>query len=106
MNYRIVLFLFLSILFSTSIFGQTGKIHGIVVDVANSPVAGATVVLRNRSTGIEKTTATDAQGAFSFDSTDAGPYDVVVSSPGFGTTTVDVGASTSGLNITLEPQPL
>ena len=108
MKYRSILFLILSIVFSVSAFGQAGKIEGVVVDSASKPVAGATVLLRSKGTGTgtERTTTTNAEGAFSFDVTDAGLHDIVVTSSGFGSTTVEVTAPGSGLSITLEPQPI
>ncbi len=61
-------------------------ITGIITDEAKSPLPGATVMVRNESTGFTTGTATNAKGEFIFNQLPLGsPYSVTVSSIGFGT---------------------
>jgi hypothetical protein len=61
-------------------------ITGIITDESRSPLPGATVMVRNESTGFTAGTATNAKGEFIFNQLPLGnPYSVTVSSIGFGT---------------------
>ena len=106
MNYKSIYSFILVILFSVSAFGQTGKIEGVVADSASKPVAGATVLLRNKTTRSERTTTTDSEGKFSFDTPETGTYEVAVTASGFGSSTTDLPSPASSLAITLDPQPI
>src|SRR5688500_15256337 len=82
---------------------QSGTVQGRVEDAAQAPVAGATVVLRNKSTGTERSMVSDGEGRFTFDSpADASAYEIVVTSPGFGRTVRQFAAG-SDLVVTLDP---
>jgi hemoglobin/transferrin/lactoferrin receptor protein len=106
MNYKSIITLFVLILFSVSAFAQTGKIEGVVADSAGMPIPGATVVLRNKSTRAERTTNTNAEGAFSFDTGCNDPCEVVVKANGFASKSVDVSSPGTAMNITVDPQPI
>src|SRR5437868_699728 len=106
MKFKSIVFLFSLVLLSLSSLAQTGKIAGIVADAAGLPVAGATVVLRDKATRSERSVTTNANGEFSFESGCPGSCEVVVKANGFGNASVDLPSSGSPLAITIEPQPL
>ncbi len=60
-----------------------GTVRGIVHDPQHRPVEGATVVLRGTSSGVERTTQSNAGGDFNFDAVALGEYTVEVSAKGF-----------------------
>lgn len=62
------------------------SITGIITDEAKSPLPGATVVVRNESTGFTTGTAANTNGEFVFKQLPlGGPYSISISSVGFGT---------------------
>jgi hypothetical protein len=63
----------------------TGVIEGTVSDPSGAPVPGATVVVKNTATNLERTLATDADGRFRALLLPLGPYRVTVSLAGFAT---------------------
>jgi outer membrane receptor for ferrienterochelin and colicin len=67
-----------------------GTVSGIVRDPQDSPIAGADVTLRARSSAWSKSMPTDAGGAFHFIAVPLGDYSVTVTAPGFAASTVDV----------------
>ena len=76
------------VLLSTAMLvGQTfrGTILGTVTDPSGAVVAGATVKVRNVATGLERTTATSADGSYSVPELPTGTYSVTVSQSGFQT---------------------
>ena len=58
--------LFLILVFSISIFAQNREIGGTVSESNGAAVAGASVVLRNKKTGLERVVETDLQGRYKF----------------------------------------
>jgi outer membrane receptor for ferrienterochelin and colicins len=76
----IALFLFL---LNFSIFSQERSIKGQVTDPADKAVAGATVILVNQDTGLERTAATDQEGKFVFGGLGSGVYKAIVTAQGF-----------------------
>jgi hypothetical protein len=80
-----ILVLILSLCASTALATVFGTVRGIVHDPQHRPIAGATVVLKAADSDFSKTTASDAQGEFTFDAVPAGSYSITVSSPGFAT---------------------
>lgn len=102
--------LFLSIL-STLIlaFGvnaQTISIKGRVEDSANKPIAGATVVLRNQKTGLERIVSTDGDGGFSFSAAAGGQFEAIAAAKGFGRVTKAVDAGQGEMIFVLEPEAI
>ena len=79
------------ILLATPLYAQsTATIQGTVLDTQNAAVPGATVVVRNTATGVERTLVTDATGNFVAASLPPGPYQVEISLQGFQTQMRDV----------------
>src|SRR5687767_8215195 len=61
------------------------SITGIITDEENNPLPGATVVVKNESTGFTTGTATNIFGEFIFKQLPLGsPYSVNISSVGYG----------------------
>src|SRR5882762_11712471 len=76
------------ILLSTAMLvGQTfrGTILGTVTDPSGAVVAGATVKVRNVATGLERTTATSADGSYNVPELPIGTYTVTITQSGFQT---------------------
>jgi hypothetical protein len=61
----------------------TGVIRGTVSDPSASPVAGATVLLRETQTGFQRQIATDARGFFAASLMPLGVYDVTARAVGY-----------------------
>lgn len=76
----------LILLFPIANYAQVigGSIGGIVTDSSGAAIRGAVVILRNTETGTERTLITADDGRYSAPSLPVGRYDLVVSSPGFG----------------------
>jgi hypothetical protein len=60
-----------------------GQIGGIVVDPNGAVVAGATISVMNRATGVTETAKTDSEGHWALSGMQAGPVKVTIASPGF-----------------------
>src|SRR5258707_14349148 len=76
------------VLLSTAMLvGKTfrGTILGSVTDPSGAYVAGATVKVRNVATGLERTTATSADGSYAVPELPIGTYSVSVTQTGFQT---------------------
>src|SRR6202043_3982353 len=76
------------VLLSTAMLvGQTfrGTILGTVTDPSGAVVAGATVKVRNVATGLERTTATSADGSYAVSELPIGSYSVTVTQAGLQT---------------------
>jgi Carboxypeptidase regulatory-like domain/TonB-dependent Receptor Plug Domain len=87
------------LLSAAMLMGQTfrGTILGTVTDPSGAVVAGATVKVRNVATGLERTTATSADGSYAVPELPIGSYFVTVSLAGFQTaitSDVDVNVAT------------
>ena len=99
-SYSLILSLLIS-LCAVSAFAQvpTGTIRGIVADSSKAVVPNATVTARNKATGAERKTATNATGEYEFVALSPGQYEVKVAVSGFktglGEVTLQVGESVS-----------
>jgi len=82
-NFLTNVFLAFALLFSTGGFAQV-IIKGKVVDKTNSPLAGASIVVKGTTEG----TTTDANGTFSFQTAKTGDVDLVFSFVGFQSQTI------------------
>ena len=81
---------------------NTNEIKGQVNDESGQPVAYASVVARNQSTGTTTTTQTDSLGIFTYHNLPAGgPYSFVVSHVGFQTQTLSGYDIKTDANISL-----
>jgi hypothetical protein len=63
--------------------GNAGAIHGTVTDPSGAVIPNAAVHLTNETSGLDRTTTTDAQGQFSFSNVPFNPYEVAASASGF-----------------------
>ncbi|MDX1983521.1 MAG: TonB-dependent receptor, partial [Bryobacteraceae bacterium] len=61
----------------------SSSIVGAVSDASGAVIAGATVTATNQSTGVARTAASDASGAFAFLQLQPGTYNVAATAPGF-----------------------
>ncbi len=75
--------LFLIIIFSISVFAQNREITGTVSDANGASLAGASVVLRNKKTGLERVAQTDLQGNYKFTAETDSEYEIIVDAAGF-----------------------
>ena len=84
MRQRVLLATLTALLFSTAIrAADTGNIRGVVHDPQHRPIAGATIVVRARSSTWSQTTQSDSQGEFHFADVPLASYTVNISAPGF-----------------------
>src|SRR5690348_2320048 len=103
-----VLFCFAALV-PTALFAQsasTGSVAGTVTDAQGAAVAGASVTLTDKATGIARTAGTNESGRYIFVDVNPGTYNVSVNKTGFRVSkvvdqVVQVGLSLT-LNITLE----
>jgi hypothetical protein len=61
----------------------TSSILGEITDTSNAALAGATVTITNRDTGLKRNAQTDEAGRFNFPQLLPGVYTVQASAPGF-----------------------
>lgn len=75
------------LLFACSALGQfeTAEVLGTIHDASGSVVGGASVTLKNESTGIEKKTTSDASGLYDFFDVAPGRYTITAALTGFQT---------------------
>src|SRR5712692_8253889 len=85
----------LAFLAAPTVTAQTfrGTILGTVTDPSGAVVSGAKVTVRNVATGLERTTATSADGSYSVPELPIGSYTVTITQTGFRT------SITSGVNV-------
>ncbi len=91
--------LFLALL-NFSAFSQNRQetIKGTITDANGAKVAGARVKIRNKISGSESQTQTDAGGNFSFDGLAAGNYRVTVEAAGFSGSTREISINETSNN--------
>ena len=92
---KIYLFI-VSLFFCGITFAQT-SISGSVKDSKNQPIPGANVRVTGESTG----TATDGDGNFNLTTTKKPPFDIEISSVGYGTKRVSVSSNNQNVSIAL-----
>lgn len=63
--------------------GATGDVRGSVRAQAGAPLAGVTVVLTNRASGVKRTVTSSTDGLFTVSALPAGVYDIVATLQGF-----------------------
>src|SRR5687768_14693391 len=86
-NYLLLLLFLFTCWLPTQLSAQTtqASITGIITDDQKSPLPGATVMVKNESTGFTTGTATNVNGEFILKQLPlGGPYSVNISSVGFG----------------------
>src|ERR1019366_9998820 len=70
--------------------GNSANINGTVLDPDNKAIANATVTIHNPVSGLDRTTMTDASGAFSFTNVPFNPYHMDITAKGFDVYSQDV----------------
>jgi len=83
----------------------TGTIAGTVLDQQNAVLPGATITVKNTATGLTRTAASSAEGAFQVPSLPAGSYEVRVELSGFQSTLTPaqvVTGQTTSLRVSLQ----
>lgn len=91
------IYLFIVSLFFCGITYAQTSISGSVKDSKNQPVPGANVKVVGESAG----TVTDGDGNFSLSTTKKPPFDIEVSSVGYGSTTATVTANNQKITVSL-----
>jgi Carboxypeptidase regulatory-like domain len=86
---RATLFVFLTVAFSSTLWGQanTASIRGIVTDPSGGVIVGAQVTLVNTGTGVQSVTKTNPAGEYLFEFLSPGTYKIEVHFAGFKTFT-------------------
>jgi len=80
----------------------TTVIHGLVLDVQDAAVPGATVTLRQPSSGLERVAVTDSAGHFDLPNLPTGTHDLTATLDGFTPSSQRVVAATGApVNLTL-----
>jgi hypothetical protein len=75
--------------------GNSGTIHGSVVDPSGSVIAGASVEIVNPVSHYDQKTVSDSQGRFELDNVPYNNYHLTVAAPGFQMNAQDVAVRTS-----------
>ena len=91
------IYLFIVSLFFCGITIAQTSISGSVKDSKNQPIPGANVRVTGESTG----TATDSDGNFNLTTTKKPPFDIEISSVGYGTKRVSVSSNNQNVSIAL-----
>ena len=76
--------------YSQSAGGNSGTVHGSVLDPSGAVIKGALVEIQNPVSKYSRTTQTDAQGAFEFDNIPYNNYHLTTVSSGFQTDAQDL----------------
>jgi hypothetical protein len=85
------IFLFLcSLLGFAQSGGNSGSVHGIVLDPTGAVVPNATVEIHNPISQFDRTITTDSSGNFRFDNVPFNPYHLTVTAQGFATKAQDI----------------
>ncbi len=108
---RATLFLLAALLLISGISAEAqtfrGTILGTVMDSSGLPVTGATVAVKNRETGLARTTQTSEDGSYTVTELPIGTYTVTISQSGFQTSvTSDVVVNVAGerrVDVALKP---
>lgn len=97
--------------FTFSLIAQSDSgsaaIEGVVKDQNGAVVQGATLTIKNKGTGLERTVTSNSNGQFSASVLPVGSYSIMAKAQGFGETPVNViltVGETTPVDITLSPQ--
>lgn len=87
---RVVMLFAFCVLLTTTAFSQAlnTRVNGTVKDTGGAVIPGATVILRDNSTNISRTTRTNSEGYFVFNDVRQGTYTVIAEATGFKKTSV------------------
>src|SRR5262245_49238493 len=106
-NHSVLVAKAMTALFAAALSAQTqARLGGRVVDPTGAGVPGASVILRNETTGTAATSITSEEGIYNFPFVNPGRYAVTVEKPGFkryqrGNLTLETGLVRS-LDLALE----
>lgn len=103
---RVLFSILFTLILAFTANAQSISIKGRVEDQAKKAIAGATVVLRNQKTGLERIVSTDSDGNFAFTAAAGDAYEVISSAKGFARLTKNVDGAQSDMVLTLEPETL
>ncbi|MEW6323375.1 MAG: TonB-dependent receptor [Acidobacteriota bacterium] len=81
-----LLFLVLTLVTALPLTGAaqtTATLAGRILDASGAVLPGATVAARQTATGLQRVTASDGEGRFTFPSLPVGPYEIRAELPGF-----------------------
>ncbi len=81
--------------FAQSTSGNSGTVHGAVLDPSGAAVVGALVEISNSVSHYDQKVVADGEGKFEFDNLPFNNYHVTVSAPGFQVNTQDVAVRAS-----------
>jgi len=79
----VVMLAFLMAAATLALAQSTATLQGTVTDPSNAAVASAKILIHSNSTGIERTTATDAAGSYLFSGLPPDVYRIEISAAGF-----------------------
>ena len=79
--FKALIFFWAAVVFPALIFAQNGRLKGTVKDSIGNPIEGATVLIKEASTG----TTTDARGSFLIENIAPGTYSIAVNMVGYNT---------------------
>ena len=102
----LILISFLVVIAALVAASQSANMSGRVEDTMRRAVPGATVILKNKRTSVERTVTTDAEGRFSFPAPATGEYEIVVSASGFARLTQSVLVTAVETVLTLSPETI
>lgn len=105
-NKHLKLSFFAVLLLASSIFAQSVSIKGRVADTTGKVVLGATVILKNQDTGLERVTVTNSNGEFSFSGLNSANYEVIAAAKGFARSAKTVSDFNNEVSIEIEPSAL
>ena len=97
-------YLVFSLLIGVSAFGQNAVVAGRISDSQDAVIAGASIELANRATGLRATATTNGEGYYVTAPLPPGGYDVTISAPGFSPSKIDAMTLEVGQSRTLNTQ--
>ena len=72
-------------------------VNGTVVDENNDPIPGVNIVVQGTNQGV----VSDFDGNYTISTSQALPFNIVISSVGFGTQTIEVTAADQSVNVSM-----
>lgn len=97
LKYKLATLVSVFFLLNVSLWAQltSGNVTGSVTDETGAAIANATVVAKNKATGVEVPTTSTGSGSYRIPNLPAGSYDITAVSAGF------TKGTTSGVNVNL-----
>ena len=87
-----------------TLYGQSnsGSVNGTITDPSKAVIPGATVVIQNPVSGLERTVTTDGSGHFEFNNLPHNTYHVTAAATGFSSVAADADVNSANPG---EPEP-